>query len=469
MATARWGPAGRAGESGRGLRSRSAAAGGARYKAVALRKGRGIMELALSSFACRSVALACGAALGASLASAQTTQVVRPPVAQAWIDIATFSGLGMPAGMAGGNPMAVLGSLFGGGAQKVPFGMTQSFSGGRFVDVTLATRRNPQLAEAEQQVPAGFMSPALQLRAPPQAPAPPAAERDDEVMPEREAERPKGRLLLYWGCGTEVRPGQPKVLDMASASATDLAQFFQSRRATQRGAHQAAGRPSWPNATDGRPVPAQASLAGEHAFSGAGVPDGFRFTVGAAQDFMPPLAVEQQDQGGSTLLSWASSPQVRGTFIAGMGARGENEMVIWTSSELPDIGFGLVDYQTNAAVERWVREKVLLAPAVTRCSVPRGVFTGDGAMLRSIAYGPELNLAHPPRPSDPRTPWEPEWAVKLRVKAVHTAMLGMPSMGRPGPGGDPDPAAADKAERPSDKKPEKKPSALDILRGVLGR
>ena len=164
---------------------------------------------------------------------------------------------------------------------------------------------------------------------------------------------------------------------------------------------------------------------GEHAFSGQGVPEGFRFQLGAAQDLMPPIALKQTDVAGSTLLEWQALPQARAYFIAGMGARENDEMVIWTSSEQPDIGFGLLDYQTNPAVDRWLKEQVLLAPQTTRCAVPKGVFTGEGAMLRMIAYGNELNLAHPPRPTDPRVPWEPVWAAKVRVKSVTMAMLGM--------------------------------------------
>jgi len=414
-----------------------------------------------------TIALASAISLAAGPVAAQgTAQVVNPPVAQAWIDVATFSGLGIPGLAGGGNPMAALGSLFGGGGQKVAFGMTQSASSGRYLDVTLTTRQNPQLAEGVQQVPAGFMSPALQLLAPRTAPAAPATEREDEVVPEREPQRPQGKLLLYWGCGDSIRPGQPKVLDIATASATEMAQFFTSRRATQRGAHQAAGRPVWPNEKDGRPVGPQASLVGEHTFSGQGVPEGFRFAIAAAQDFMPPMALEQQPQpGGAVGLSWPALPTARGYFVAGMGARGNNEMVVWTSSELPDMGFGLIDYQTNGAVERWVREKVLLAPATTRCTVPAGVFPGEGAMLRSIAYGPELNLAHPPRPTDPRTPWDPVWAVKLRVKSVNMAVLGMPAMAAPGRAE----AAGTAAEPAAEKKSEKKPGVMDVLKGVLGR
>jgi hypothetical protein len=49
-------------------------------------------------------------------------------------------------------------------------------------------------------------------------------------------------------------------------------------------------------------------------------------------------------------------------------------------------------------------------------------------MLRMIAYGTELNLAHPPRPTDPKIAYEPEWALKVRVKSVAFTMLGMPAM-----------------------------------------
>jgi len=399
----------------------------------------------------------------------QPRQEVKPPQAQAWIDVATFSGMGMPGGMGGpggGNPMAAMGSLFGGGggSGKVSFLMTQSGGAGRFVDVTLASRRNPQLAEATQEVPPGFMSPALKLIAPRDAPPPPA-DVEDEVVPD--TRRPEGKMILYWGCGDAVRPGQPRVVDFATATPAELAQAFQARRATQRGAHAAAGRPHWPNPLDGRGLPDTASLVGSHQFSGNGVPDGWRFNIPAGHDLMPPMQLAQADQGGAIALSWAAQPNVRAFFVAGMGARGRNEMVLWTSSELPDAGFGLIDYQTNAAVDRWLRERVLLPATTTRCTVPKGVFPGEGAMLRAIAYGNELNLAQPPRPTDPKVPWEPVWAVKVRVKSVGSTVVGMPSMG------DMQRSARETSEPQQEaeaaEKKEKKPGVFDVLRGVLGR
>jgi hypothetical protein len=349
----------------------------------------------------------------------------KPPVSQAWLDVATYSGMGMM-GMGGGmNPMSMLGGAFGGGGRN-NFGNTMTGKTGSWLDVTLFTRNNPNLAEATQSVPVGSkLAPELKLVSPKTQKAPPTS--DDEVVRE-EFEPPKGKIYLYWGCGDSVRPGQPQVLDMSKASPADYQKFFVGRRATQRGAHLADGRPAWPNEQDARLVPEGASLIGEHVFKGQGVPEGFKFALSQAQDIMPPLELNQRNKDGATQLEWKGIPTARAYFISAMGARGNNEMVFWSSSEVVENGTGLVDYQTNAAVDRWLKEKALLSPDARNCTVPKGIF-GDGAMLRMIAYGTELNLAHPPKPANPNLVWEPQWAVKVRLKSVANAMLGMGSMG----------------------------------------
>ena len=172
--------------------------------------------------------------------------------------------------------------------------------------------------------------------------------------------------------------------------------------------------------------------------------------------------------------SWRGAvPHARAYFIAAMGAKSMDsanpEMVFWTSSEVPETGMGLIDYQTNPAVDRWLKEKVLLEPAVTRCAVPKGIFPeGGGAMLRMIAYGSELNLAYPPRPADPKQAWEPQWAAKVRVKSVANALLGMDM---PAMMGAPDEARTP-AQREAQQQPKSEPNlpdAVNILRGILGR
>jgi len=439
-----------------------------------------------------SIGLAIAAIGGAAAAQAGKgpTQVVKPPVSQAWIDVATYSGFGMPMGGpggGGGGGLSMMGGMFGGspGAGRNSFGMTQTGSSGRWVDVTLYTSRNPSLAEATQAVPAGTqLAPMLRLVAPKSQKAPPPTPGDDTVV-EQDFERPKGKMYLYWGCGDSVRPGQPRVLDMATARPEEYGKFFTSRRATQRGTHSAVGRPLWPSEADYRMVPANASLVGEHAFSGQGVPEGFKFAIGPQQDIMAPIELRQTEAGGATQLEWAPLPTARAYFIAAMGAKGgsELEMVFWTSSEMPEVGMGLIDYQTNPSVDRWLKEKVLLEPTVTKCTVPKGIFgEGGGAMLRMIAYGTELNLAHPPRPTDPKLAWEPLWAVKVRVKSVSSAMLGMdmgdmqrgtrraaPSQDEPPPVQQAEPrqeAAPPAAEQKTD---DKVKGAVDALRGIFGR
>ena len=391
----------------------------------------------------------------ASVAQAQTP--AKPPQTQAWIDVATFNGVGMPGG---GGAMGVLGGLFGGGAAtKITFPATQSTSSGRVMDVTLSARNNPQLVQGIHTIPNGLqLGPQLNFVAPQGARAP--TERDEPYVDQ--PEKPKGRILLYWGCGATVRAGQPRVLDMASLKPDDAARVFIARSATQRGVHSAQGRPHWPNPKEGQVLADNASLAGEHGFSASGVPPGFAFSVGQTNDVMPALALASSDQGGVTALEWNSLPTARGYFAGAIASKSDAEMVIWSSSELPDTGFGLFDYQTNPAVDGWVKERVVMAPGTTRCAIPKGVLPGEGAMLRLIAYGPELNLVHPPRPADTRAAWEPQWAVKLRLKSMATSIAGMPAMGE-----------AMKAESNSPPSESgggaKLPGAVDLIRGLFGR
>jgi hypothetical protein len=67
-----------------------------------------------------------------------------------------------------------------------------------------------------------------------------------------------------------------------------------------------------------------------------------------------------------------------------------------------------------------------MSPQTTRCTVPQGIFKGtQGASLTLHAYGGELDHAYPPRPADPKAPWNPEWYVKLRLKSTGMVALGV--------------------------------------------
>lgn len=97
----------------------------------------------------------------------------------------------------------------------------------------------------------------------------------------------------------------------------------------------------------------------------------------------------------------------------------------------------------------------MLPASATQCSVPRGIF-GQGAMLRAIAYGSEAYFVHPPRPSNPKAAWEPQWQAKVRVKSTFMTMLGEA------------PARADAAAsgRPQ---ANEMPNPVNVLKGLFGR
>lgn len=407
-------------------------------------------------------------------------QVVRPPTAQAWIDLATHHSdipgmAGAMGQMMSGGGLPSLSSLMGKKTDRTrgnSFGNTQGMgfsASGQWLDTSVYTRANKGLSDALQSVaPDSLLAPQLQLLAPPpERPPEPVPEREEDDVREPQYERPKGKLLLYWGCGEQVRAGQPRVLDFANMNIQDVQKIMVARGSTPRGARSQPGIPAWPNKQDDRMVPAGSRLAGETGFSGQGIPEGFRFQLRPDVDFMPAIALQRQPApSGATSLSWQRLDAARAYFISAMGAKPGSdesaEMVMWSSSELPDTGFALHDYQTPGGLDRLLKDKVILSPETTQCAVPAGIFGAPGeqggGMLRMIAYGPEQSVAHPPRPSDPKIAWEPDWAARVRVKSTYMAMLGMPGAG--------DGGQEEQQPRPEEKK---KPKVTDLLKGIFGR
>jgi hypothetical protein len=336
----------------------------------------------------------------------------KPPQAQYWVDVATNNSSipGMSGGIGG-----IVGSMtgVGGGPQKS-------------LDLWLYSRNpKPASPEATHDIPATLnMGSALPLVLPRVEKASPSEDGTPGKI-----EKPKARMLFYWGCGETVRAGQPKVADTEKMSLVQFAQTMKGRSAPDRGPW-GPGRAVWPNEKDTQQVPASSSLQGDHLVHGNYTPD-IKFKIGQQQDFMDPVQlVAQGSPAESVKLEWRTVPTATGYFIMAIGHRQANgEMIIWTSSEVQDSGFGLMTYLPNDFVRKLIAEKVILPPSAQTCAMPKGIFDGaEGAMVRMIAYGEELNLAHPPRPADPKANWEPIWSAKVRVKSEGMAFLGMSDM-----------------------------------------
>jgi hypothetical protein len=233
----------------------------------------------------------------------------------------------------------------------------------------------------------------------------------------------------------------------------------------------------WPNKQSTVPVPAHASLVGSHVVQGNLAPE-IRFSVGAAHDFMEPVRLQRSPPaGGTQTLRWNAPATALGHFLTGMGGRelsgGGGDVVMWNSSAVRLLGGeALMGHLPPAETERLVKEKVVLPATTTECQIPREVMAAVGGELMLVslnAFGPELNVIHPPRPQDPKIDWNQEYAVKLRLRSTTASIAGMDERRRdrrnapeaaetPPPAGDTAPA-----------KPTAADAVKDALKGLFGR
>src|SRR3546814_17142107 len=80
-------------------------------------------------------------------------------------------------------------------------------------------------------------------------------------------EGPKGRMLLFWGCGAKPGPGQPVVIDFSKLAAGQMPpNLFTSTlpRIREITAANSAAYAGWPNGTSSKQPPKTSSLPGAH-------------------------------------------------------------------------------------------------------------------------------------------------------------------------------------------------------------
>ncbi len=340
------------------------------------------------------------------------------PIARYDVRAGTVSGIAaMGGGMGGAMSMA-----FGGGGDRVQhelllrLGSSQGPTGGA--------------AKADHFMPAGAkLGKSVALVTPVQ-------ERgsSDQLPGQRDGQRPSGRLLVFWGCGEHAPKGQPVVIDFAKLSAGQMPAGMWSATVLRDWGptlqnSKTFGR--WP-AEDGKSVKAASSLIGAHRVAGNYTPE---IAFNLTQDFMAPLKTSSTpNASGSSLLSWNAVPSATGylAFLFGgkMGAGGQmGDMVMWTSSASRQFGGGLNDWLTPGQVAGLIRDRTVLAPSTTSCTIPAEV-RGAGADFRMgtlTAFGPQEDIANPPRPADAKAAWNLQWTVRVRHRST-TSWMDMPGM-----------------------------------------
>jgi hypothetical protein len=255
-----------------------------------------------------------------------------------------------------------------------------------------------------------------------------------EPGPPPQYQQPHGRMLIFWGCGEHAGAGQPYVIDFASLTGPAAAQRFAGlmhgisvtpMQPPSPGRYATYGE--WPNERSDSSVPAEGSLAGPHQVKGNYTPD-INFTLAPQQDFLPAfnLTANQRNPSGSGGLGWQGMQGVQGYFATMIGAEGQDQVVMWTSSATQAPAFGMPDYLSDGEIARLVANHTLMSPSQTQCTIPVEAMqaAGRGGFFNLVGYGGEANFAYPPRPPGSQA-WRPEWTVKVRYRTSTGGLVGM--------------------------------------------
>ena len=414
------------------------------------------------------------------------SQQGKNPPTNLFIDVSTQSMAGMPdmGGMLGGLGGFMARRIGGADASKPVYPTTRGTGGltGQYLDIALHNALKPGV-EAQDMIPGGLNLGKSLTLIPIEPTSPGQGGPTAGTIPDVDM-----KISEYWGCGATVRPGQPKVItikvkggtfngqaggkggmqgiDVQSTGSLSKGMFAPDRDVDLKPAYV-----YWPNRKHGMQVPSGARLAGDHKIVGDGIPASMQFQVQEAADFMPKLALRSQGELTDAIgLSWPTVDRARAYFITGMHMEvtGEHSysMVTWSSSDVAGAGSDLHAYLTGSYADKWLKQKVLLPSSATNCTIPKGIFAGapgkQGAMpgmLMMTAYGPESWITYPPKPTNPKEAWSPEWSVRLRAKSSTMSILGL-DFGNM--------QQMDNGDGQQQQQPQKRPSMKGLLKGILG-
>ncbi len=373
-----------------------------------------------------------------SLTALGSAQKPNGPKARYEMDVTTSSGIGMGAVIGGG-----LGGLLGGGGKDNSLEMR--------LNSTTPSPKQPETAD-HFFLPAAKMGKSVQLL----GGVPGGTQSEDREPNDTEIskDKPKGRVLLFWGCHDKAPKGQPFIIDFAKMPTYKLpAQAQMQRNAPRRPRDENA---AWfPNNKSGKQPKSGSSVRGEHRVTSAFTPE-IKYSL--ANDYMAELDVNAGDKGAAIGLSWNSVPTALGYSawaVGGMDRGGEGgDIVFWTSANNRDQSGGM-GWLSPAEVQRQIAQKNVMPPSQATCSIPAEAKTAaNGMMFGGMhAHGPEENFAFPPKPANPKAAWTIEWTAKVRFQSLSSFIIGM---------GATNSAARDAGSEPKKKKACKGPFGVPI-------
>ncbi len=355
-------------------------------------------------------------------------QVVTGPVAVYWMNTTTSTGMSNMMNGAGGKPSmsSIMGGMMGGGgpahSMTLELGSNQAATGEASGD-----HLPPAALNAGDDLPLYYKA----IKAGPVEPSQPTEDTPHDYQP------PKGKILIFWGCGEHAPKTQPVVIDLSTL--TDPAARMDTMRKMMPMANTIALDPvhpprpdawksygEWPNQKSHKGIGQGASLVGAHTIKANYAPQ-IDFTLDQSQDFLPPINVtnNQKSASGAVPLAWSPVTGSKGFIVTAIGG-GQDTVVMWTSAQVQTAWMGFApDYLTANDVNKLQAAKALLPGDTTTCTVPAEVVGAAQGLIYGItAYGGETNMSYPPRPSDPNTPWNIQWETKIRYRSTTGGMLG---------------------------------------------
>jgi hypothetical protein len=206
------------------------------------------------------------------------------------------------------------------------------------------------------------------------------------------------RVLVYWGCGEAVGPGQPLVIDVDSPDDERLGRLLalspphaESASVAGHGTvHErflAHADVHWPE---------DAQMRGMHELRIGSIST--RFSLDRDAEHMPPAAITRvhAPPAGPVRVQWENLQRASAYFAnVFVHRRSSRDAVIWTSSSKPEGGWLL--HQTHLAMEELEQLRaagVLLPPGTEQCVVPEAVRRHtNGAMVFQLhAYAAEVTV-----------------------------------------------------------------------------
>jgi hypothetical protein len=362
-----------------------------------------------------------GSAAVLALAAPALSQGSTATVARYTMDAGTMSGF---AGMGAGGGIGAAMSMMRGGAGQVAHELTLRLG---------STRAATGAPKADHFMPAGAgLGASVPLVSPERSTG---SHYTPGTIPE--GQMPKGRLLLFWGCGEHAPAGQPVVIDFAKMAKGQVPPNLFAAGAGLPDDWQVLASNSttygeWPNGRDSKVIKANASLLGAHKVVSSYAPE-IGFTL--ADDFMPALNARSTGMAsGATQLAWNALPKATGFYAWAIGAKdgggGNPDMVWWSSSSTQQFGGELAGWLSPPAVAKLVAAKTVMPPTQTSCTIPAEVKAAGGEVMMTqlFGYGPQADFSYPPRPANAKAGWKPEWIARVRFRSNTSLMLGMPGM-----------------------------------------